>query len=89
MRFGDPSQITALVLSLSSGDFWGTLLMLNLLFRDTTFNNLQIQPGSPLLFLALFQPLTQVRPKKCSWFFQYRYNWPAPYGTYSFDHYID
>ena len=27
-----------------------------------------------------------VKPKVCSLFFQYRYDWPSPYDTASFDY---
>lgn len=88
MRFGDPRQLTHEVVSLNTGDFWGSLLMLNPLFKYKTFHGLGINEGFPLLFQAIFKPHMPVKTKKCSWFFQYRYNWPESYSTSSFDNFI-
>ena len=88
LRFGNPTGLNSSVLYLSSGDFWGTLLMLNPKFKHTTFRNLTINSGFPILFKMLFKPKKKVKPKACSWFFQYRYNWPSPYATASFDYYL-
>ena len=57
LRFRDPRTSNFSVLYLSSGDFWGTLLMLNPNLKYTTFRNLSIMSGlHTLLFKTLFKP---------------------------------
>jgi hypothetical protein len=88
MRFGDVRKMEDEIISLDCGDFWGSALMLNPIFKKTKFGNLNIKDGFPLLFRSLFTPLKPTNAKKCSWFFQYRYVWPPPYSTASFDHFL-
>ena len=88
MRYGDVRQIKNDVVSLNSGDFWGSILLLNPIFKESTFKNLNMNEGFPVLFKHLFNPHVHSRPKRCSWFFQYRYNWAKEYSTAPFDNFL-
>jgi len=91
LRFEDVRQFKQdePVISIASGDFWGSLLILNP--HIATFRGLDINEGVPILFKTLFFPLAPLPPpiQKCSWVFQYRCQWPKPYVTTSFDRYIE
>ena len=76
------------VIHMNRHDFWGTHVMKNARYKDTVFRDLDVYRGFPVLFRRLFALKKHVRPKRCSWFFQYRTVWPAPFHTAPFDEFI-
>jgi len=89
MQFSNLHTLSDLpVIHVNRHDFWGTHLMKNLRYKDTVFKDLDVYKGFPVLFRKLFALKAHVKPKRCSWFFQYRTVWPAPFHTASFDKYM-
>ena len=78
------------VVKINRHDFWGSHLMSNKLYKNTVFNQLNPRDGFPVLFKHIFTMKNPnlMRPRKCSWMFQYRTIWTAPYTTGVFENFM-
>ena len=91
MKYGNLDSLAAYdVIKVNRHDFWGSHVMSNRQFKNTVFNELSAREGFPILFRFIFSMKNPnlMRPRKCSWMFQYRTIWSAPYATGPFDNFI-